>query len=225
MYKGFSIITNFGCDLNCCYCIWKNHPLKDCRDSMDWARLNRALGFFPQTKISISGGGDPLYNLESNGKWYENLFYLCRKNYKKIDIHTAQIDRDKKFLKKFNKYVLHLDYERFEKEKDNLVDFPIPLRLVFVFTQSMNLKIAEELVYFATENNYQLSFRELVLHKKGGCCGSVTWSKHMYRAFDYIYEEVFNNNIRYIEQSDYNIYYMPDNKMYTDFMTVHGPIC
>ena len=40
--KGFSIITNFGCNFNCDYCIWKNHPLKNIFTNInncDWDKL------------------------------------------------------------------------------------------------------------------------------------------------------------------------------------------
>jgi hypothetical protein len=42
--KGFSIITNFGCDKNCWYCIWKNHPMNTCTEiKTDFENLQQAL--------------------------------------------------------------------------------------------------------------------------------------------------------------------------------------
>ena len=72
-----SIITNFGCAADCWYCIWKTHPLRSCwqtANSTDWEKLE---GFIKanqqQGKISISGGGDPLYRFAQLTDWWDRL--------------------------------------------------------------------------------------------------------------------------------------------------------
>ena len=116
--KGFSVITNFGCCQNCSYCIWKYHPLRNCPNHTNWNKLERALAFFTQDKISISGGGDPLYLFNSNIQWYERLFFLCEKYGKKIDIHTGDenfvLCAYSNLLKKCSRFIIHIDFRSFQ---------------------------------------------------------------------------------------------------------------
>ena len=144
--KGISLITNFGCDTNCWYCIWRHHPLKDVSNNTDWDKLECALALFPQDKISISGGGDPLFRFENNQSWYGKLFFLCEKHNKKIDIHTANIERvlySEIKIYKFNKFILHLNYSKFlnyfKGSPKIFHDIPEKLRLAVVFTSELTL--------------------------------------------------------------------------------------
>ena len=88
-----SIITNFGCQTNCWYCIWKNHPLKNIQSEIDWEKLERfLLKYKDKGKVSVSGGGDCLYNYTLYKESFWNKFIsLCNKNNIKIDIHSRQV--------------------------------------------------------------------------------------------------------------------------------------
>jgi len=230
---GLSIITNFGCDTGCSYCVWNLHPLKDFKGPYDFNKLSRILSFFPQEKISISGGGDPLYKFPDCFQnwglkwWYEKLFEICNK---KIDIHTSKLISDEIFIKRFNRYVLHVNYKRFQEYKDRLYDFPIPLRLVCVlmppfgddredvetaFSIKCNI---DDMVKFAKEINCQLSLRQYYhpYHYQ---------TRIEHKLIEYIeWHSSKNSKIRFIEQNDYNVYYMPNNRLYGDFMCKKGYI-
>ena len=67
MDKYLSIITNFGCHYKCPYCIVKENNLQIPKTTIDG--LNELDNIFTDTEcniISISGGGDPLYNYENH---------------------------------------------------------------------------------------------------------------------------------------------------------------
>ena len=218
MKKGFSIITNFGCNQNCWYCIWNKHPLKDVHNDTDWNKLECALALFPQEKISISGGGDPLYNFEDNTRWYERLFFLCEKHNKQIDIHTSEIKRydliDDFHL--FNKYVIHINFKRFKTYKKVFVDRFAScigkLRLAVVLTPDLTLLQSQSLINFAKDYSFKLSFREYI----SGSISSAKWTDEMNKILELV-EKESDENIKFIDQDDYNVYYMPDNHIYTNF--------
>jgi len=235
---GLSLITNFGCDTNCSYCIWNHHPLKKVHGPNNWDKISKIFSFFPQEKISISGGGDPLFQFPDVYEnwhlksWYDKLFSICDK---KIDIHTSKLIDDTNFIQKFNKYVLHLDWNRFLENKDKLIDFPISLRLVFVLIPPGNIETAfyikekiETLVKFSEKIDCQLSFREYYHY-----CRTMTGieiPRYPDRLETSLIEYVKsfakkNKKIHFIKQDDYNIYYMPDDQIYTDFMCRRKPIC
>jgi len=241
---GLSFITNFGCDTGCSYCIWNNHPLKNIHGPNNWSKISNILSFFPQEKISISGGGDPLFqfpdkfkNWNRSGRfmkyWYTNLFKICEKLNRKIDMHTSKIIDDIDFVKRFNKWVLHLDWERFRKHRKRLMNFPIPLRINFVFWPTLTLPRVNRLVKFANEYGLQLSFREYYrppyvdgLESEMEMWFNAGRRDEYYDICDTIIEhEAKYQNVRYVHQNDYNVYYMPNDQVYTDFMCRRKPIC
>ena len=61
----YSIITDFGCHWRCKYCITKqvNIPLTNISQVINTAKNLKNINF-----LSISGGGDPLYNIFENDK-------------------------------------------------------------------------------------------------------------------------------------------------------------
>jgi len=86
---GASIITNFGCDTGCEYCIWNQHPLKKCYTTVEntnWTKLESFVK--PYKKISVSGGGDPFFKYELNKGWFDRLFDIYTGM---IDVHTSKI--------------------------------------------------------------------------------------------------------------------------------------
>lgn len=223
MTKGFSIITNFGCNQNCWYCIWNKHKLKNVYDDTDWNKLEYALALFPQEKISVSGGGDPLYNFEENTRWYERLFYLCEKYNKEIDIHTSEIKQYNLIddFKLFKKYVIHIDFKRFKTYKSVFVDrFAAcieKLRLAIVLTPDLTLSQSQSIIDFAKDYSFKLSFREYI----SDLVSASKWTEEMHNILKLV-EKESDENIKFIDQNDYNVYYMPDNHIYTNFFCFNG---
>ena len=86
-----SIITNFGCNKKCWYCIWKNHKLNNYK-KIDYSKLedflvkNKSFG-----KVSLSGGGDPLYNYFNNITFWKFIINITKRLNLKLDIHTREL--------------------------------------------------------------------------------------------------------------------------------------
>lgn len=79
MSKTLSIITNFGCHFECPECIVRNSGIDVPRTTIGGlAQLDKAFRNNLCRVVSISGGGDPLFNYEDNFKWYRELFKWAR---------------------------------------------------------------------------------------------------------------------------------------------------
>jgi hypothetical protein len=209
--KGFSIITNFGCYRNCYYCIWKTHKLKDVRQDTDWNKLEGILEGLRVDKVSISGGGDPLYMLNQNKNWYKKLFGICSRIGLLIDIHTYELTFNQFILDNINKYVLHTDRYRISYEKALIEKLSkhTKLRINFVITDEYTKEDLLSYIEFAKKLDIQISFRELV--------GSFSKpSEDIVSMLDKV-QEVYDR-ARFTKQDDYNIYFMPDNNIYNTFL-------
>lgn len=83
MNKMLSIITNFGCHFECPECIVRNSGIDVPQTTIGGlAQLDSAFRNNLCKVVSISGGGDPLFNYGSNFNWYRALFKWAR-SYKK----------------------------------------------------------------------------------------------------------------------------------------------
>lgn len=77
MDKTLSIITNFGCHFKCPECIVKNNNISVPRTTVKG--LTSLPDLFNKhccNIISVSGGGDPLYEYEKHVDWYRELFRI-----------------------------------------------------------------------------------------------------------------------------------------------------
>lgn len=87
--KYLSIITNFGCHYTCPYCIVKNNGIdipKTTIDGLD--KLVENIRKYDCNWVSISGGGDPLHDLEDHTNWYNELFDILPWDVK-LELHTS----------------------------------------------------------------------------------------------------------------------------------------
>lgn len=204
MNKGASIITNFGCDIDCSYCIWKNHHLNNHHTtirSTDWDKLSNFIQ--PYDKISVSGGGDPFYNYSENIIWFDKLFSIYSG---KIDVHTAKFIHPYD-LRRFNKIVVHFNFDRFIKTKEHFRDILNPKRAVFVITQDLSKNKIDKIIKETHDISCQLSFRELYNSTN-------TEDIQLYiQKLEPIY-----NYIKLVKQDNYNKYFMPDNSICSEFI-------
>lgn len=214
--KGFSIITNFDCDNNCWYCVWENfHRLKDCQttyEKTNWEKLDELLRWYHNDKINVSGGLEPLYDYKNNKKWWRKLFNVAHNNNKKVDIHTRKVIIDEELINNTNKFVVSFDH--LGEVKDNIKSYynrGVDVRLTKVITKSTRLKELYQIVEFASECNYQLTFKELYGFNDEGAFKRL--KKKLKENYDFK-----DKKIKFLEHSDYNIYYMPDNKVYESFI-------
>lgn len=80
MDKYISVITNFGCHYTCPYCIVKNNNLQIPKSTIEGLdNLEKEIHRNACNWISLSGGGDPLWNIEENIEWYRKFFDITLK--------------------------------------------------------------------------------------------------------------------------------------------------
>lgn len=102
MNKMLSIITNFGCHFECPECIVKNSGIDVPQTTIGGlAQLDSAFRNNLCKVVSISGGGDPLFNYGDNFNWYRALFKWAR-SYKKIRF-SLNVPSKGKWIPKLNK--------------------------------------------------------------------------------------------------------------------------
>lgn len=225
MNKQISVITNFGCKQNCKYCIWKTYNLnKIYQENLEDKQLQVLKTYLENNynsfKFTISGGGDPLNNIDDHEKFYNNIFNLCYKFNKKVDIHTSynypsiQMFLNKYFFKNnyINRIILHRNMNNSNLiDLKNIYNIHNKLRIVYVITSDISisfLKFIERII----QNKYpdiQLSYREYVGNK-------FTPSKELTnfcKSIDQRYQ-----NGKYIYQKDYNMYIMPNGNVTETFL-------
>jgi pyruvate-formate lyase-activating enzyme len=214
--KGKSIITNFGCDKSCHYCIWKYSQLRNYKttiDNTDWEKLSKFIK--GSDSISISGGGDPLYNIDGNWAWFKEFFTRAKSYH--VKLHTAVIlPQDKSFYYgSFNKIALHLNYKEFKHNLDRVFSLHENIRLVFVLSENdLSKNRVSEICEICADKSVQLSFRELFIPDKT--------KSRLQSVLEINTKEIvkskYSSFAKFVEQADYNIYYMPDNSIRTKFL-------
>lgn len=202
-----SIITNFGCSSNCWYCIWKKHELlnniQTCNNT-DWNKLEEFISNNQNKgKVSISGGGDPLYKFSTNQAWWNKTFSILSKFTMLIDIHTREKLFDKSFWQKINRCCFSSDKLANDAEFLRYLTTLTKVRITHVVTAKTTEFTIKECINFCVEHNAQLSLKELAIyndHKR--------------------FKELKNKypNLIFLENKDYNTYFMPNNTIQTRFL-------
>lgn len=196
--KYLSIITNFGCHWQCPYCIVRNNlenelP-KTTIESLD--NFQEKINEIKPTIVSISGGGDPLFDFENHKDYYDKLFSILKKNNLPFELHTSYINSSFDFTKCV-RVVYHLrdiqNLNKIKRQKNEIV------RVVFVVTQDIS---KEDIIYISnfvksSSEIDELSFRQMVDR------GYVT----KYYNHDFL-KKGHEKDWFYIEQNDYNTYFV-----------------
>ena len=201
MDKYLSIITNFGCHYTCPYCIVKNNNMHIPETTIDGLdKLVENIKKYDCNWVSISGGGDPLHNLEKNAAWYYKLFYILPDDVK-LELHTSYISTDwwpdNWFSNSFERIVYHCHtledlYKIKKTRKDQII------RAVFVVDETFDEKLIDDIAFAVRDlpDIDELSFRQMVDDR--------------YKATHYCEDYLKAGHQRdwwYIQQCDYNIYY------------------
>lgn len=204
-----SILTNFGCHFACSYCVYRdnkiNIPFTNI-DTFGWIQLEKELKKHKGEEVSISGGGDPLYNYdESNNRaFYDKLFALLKKYDCKLELHTS-IFNPRFPYNNCERVVFHLTVPNQIKMlyyTDRLVCLPSKVRVVYVVQEHYTRHLINEIVkeVSACEEITELSFRQMI--KADGTTD--------YTLYDYL-KEGHMKDWYYIEQQDYNEYFVQDH--------------
>lgn len=202
MKKTLSIITNFGCHFTCPYCVVKNNSIDvpvTTNESLD--KLKAAVELVRPDKISISGGGDPLFHYEFHTDYYDKLFSICLELNLPVEIHTSYKNVSFPYWK-CSKVVYHCrsvdDISQIKQHGDEVI------RVVFVVDESFTPDKINEIVTRVKNSNIvsELSFRQMI--------------DKNYRTTDYCQDYLRQGHKKdwyYIEQGDYNMYFV-DGELY-----------
>jgi hypothetical protein len=199
-----SVITNFGCNANCWYCIWKQHPLKNIQLDTDWNKVekffftNKAKG-----KVSVSGGGDCLFKYEKYKEWWDIFFALAYKYSLKVDVHSRIKFYNKQFWKKINRCVVSSDSPVMDALYLRWLSKHTKLRITHVVTANTTEQTIKDYLYLQKTLNCQFTIKQLVNYDDSG----------NFIKYRNMYPDLF-----YLEDGDYNIYYMPDNTIKEEFL-------
>ncbi len=205
--KYLSIITNFGCHYQCPYCIVKNNNINVPATTVEGLEgLKQAIIDNNIDIVSVSGGGDPLFNLKEHLDWWAKLHEIL---YSELDIpleiHTSYTDRIACW-DICKRIVYHL------RDKSQLTEihrrpFDEIVRVVFVVTDDMTEDDICEIASFVKHSPLidEISFRQMVKP-------NYELSYHLH---DFL-KAGHQKDWWYITQCDYNLYYA-ENRVYTKY--------
>ena len=208
MDKHMSVITNFGCHYSCPYCIVKNNNLHIPKTTLDGLNLlKKKIEDNKCNWVSISGGGDPLWNFENHIDWYKRFFEITEGI--NIELHTSMPNVDGVPYLFFERVVYHLhDFEQLKTIKRNHSGQIV--RVVFVVTERFTKDLIDKIATYChdSDNIDELSFRQMM--------------DNHYEETDYCREYLKEGHQKrwwYIEQNDYNLYYC-ENEVYTEYRKI-----
>ena len=196
--KYLSIITNFGCHYKCPYCVVKTNGINVPKTTIKGLELlPDAVAFTRANIISVSGGGDPLYEYPRNKAYYKKLFKLCKEMDIPLEMHTSYTNMKKFPYDKCRRVVYHLrsvEQLREVKRRGNEI-----VRVVFVVTEKFNRDLIFEIAASVSFNKNidELTFRQMI--------------DKDYRPMNYCedtLEERHGDLWYYVKQGDYNPYYV-----------------
>lgn len=216
--SSYSIITNFGCDRNCLYCISKigGYGIPYTILSATLASLRSIAKTDKMESLSVSGGGDPPFNIineDARIDWYSFITSFCNFSNIKSKIHTSYFTNlsptQKAIISKFDLVSYHLfdvrDVQYVKKIQRECV------RVVFVVTPDFTIQKIDEIkqAVYDNDNIDQLTFRQYVS------------SDYMPVSIceEYLTQGNDKNRWKYVKQGDYNNYIV-NNKLYSRFQDI-----
>ena len=203
----FSLITDFGCPFNCSFCITNSQETKKIFSfsDKDFIDLKNEIRKHKIRRISLSGGGDPLYiHSDSIKDFYKKVFSFCKSEDIELHVHTntmAPIET----VKNFDKVVISINSLNFLKKYENW----------------KNIK-RKRFVHVSDGTDYDLIKKML-----DNCPDDSQFTVKQMDNFD---DELFLNirrllsdkkNAMFLQSGDYNLYYvLNEGKTYTRFKDI-----
>lgn len=214
--RGFTIITNFGCDCNCKYCITKHHPILQNaitdKSKIDWVYLEKCISESNAPTVNLSGGGDPFYNWQKNIDFYNRVYELAVKYEKKLDIHTRILPDDMNLIKKFRKIALSIeanDTAAMERLKNALpeIEKTTKLRVINVLNERMTTKDCLDYI----KKMHDLGVKQITFRQMFG-------NKNAYQNFLKIKDTINIPGVMFLPDGEYhNYYFTTNNTLYPYF--------
>lgn len=214
--RGFTVITNFGCDCRCKYCITKHHPILQNavtdKDKIDWEYLEKCISESDAPTVNLSGGGDPFYNWKENIDFYNRVYKLAHKYGKKLDIHTRILPDDMELIKKFRKIALSIeayDTKAIERLKNILpeIEKTTNLRVVNVLNERMTTEDCFDYI----NKMHNIGVKQITFRQMFG-------NKNAYQNFLKIKDSINVSGVMFLPDGEYHHYYFTtNNKLYPYF--------
>ena len=208
--KYLSIITNFGCHWSCPYCVVKNNNLNIPTTRLeDIDNIRSIMKKYKCNIVSLSGGGDPLWQYEQHQDYYNKLLNLIGDT--RLEMHTSILNSNFP-IDKCYRIVYHvrtIEQLRFIERHGNEI-----VRVVFVVDEHMTKTDIDFIAMFVKKSKHidELSFRQMI--------------DKDYQTTYYNYEYLLNGHKKdwwYIQQGDYNLYYC-GGKIYKKYSDIKGDI-
>lgn len=203
--KAMSIITNFGCHFQCPECIVRNNHIDVPKTTLEG--LDGLIAAYKGNNcsyITISGGGDPLFQYEKHVDWYRKLFKIARVI--DLEMHTSYLTDQSTFpFYDCHRVVYHVhtleDLNHIYKTSTEIV------RVVFVVTPNFTAQDLLDIADYVKNSPDidELSFRQYV-------DANYNTVPHLDKNLKLGHRKLWY----YIEQGDYNLYYA-ENKVYTSY--------
>lgn len=205
-----SILTNFGCHFSCSYCVYKNNQINipfTAHNTFGWDQLEEELKKHQGEEVSISGGGDPLYNYDEkqeNKLFYHKLFELLDKYDCTLEMHTSILSSSFPY-NKCKRVVFHFSMPtqiNMLYWRHSLIKLPDNVRVVYVVQPHYTKYIINQIVQQVKSNEEinELSFRQMI--NANGTADNTL--------YDYL-KAGHMKDWYYIEQCDYNEYFVQDH--------------
>ena len=221
--KGFTVITNFGCNQNCKYCITKYHPILRGRVSLeediDWNHLEKCISETKASEVNLSGGGDPFFEWRKHRNFYFRIYEIAKRYRKNLAVHTRIIPLgDIELLNLFSKFAITVEYYN-EKSLLNLKHaMPyfqgagVGIRVIQVVDEKMTRDDCESYVRFLkTECSVpRITFREMF----GSVAAQANFAK--------LKGLNLGEGVMFLPDDDYhNYYFLHNNTLYPYFFGQH----
>lgn len=214
--KGFTIITNFGCDCHCKYCITKHHPILQNavtdKSKIDWEYLEKRITASEAPTVNLSGGGDPFYHWQENIDFYNRMYELATKYGKKLDIHTRILPTDMNLIQKFRKIALSIEsYDTKAMEQLRMmlpeIEKTTKLRVINVLNERMTTE--DCLAYI--NKMHDIGVKQVTFRQMFG-------NRNAYQNFLKVKDTIDIPGVMFLPDGEYhNYYFTTNNKLYPYF--------
>ncbi|WP_455649234.1 hypothetical protein [Enterocloster citroniae] len=214
--KGFTIITNFGCDNHCKYCISKQHPILQNKQTdiecIDWNFLEQCISESNAPTINLSGGGDPFYNWNEHREFYFRIYDIATKYGKQMDIHTRILPEDIELIKLFRKIALSVEYYDEEAMKYLAEVYPRIKEIVKIrVIQVVDSKITKVQCQTYIKKLKEIGIPQITFRQMFG-------NKEAYKHFNELKNEIKEEGVLFLKDGEYhNYYFTTTNKLYPFF--------
>lgn len=214
--KGFTVITNFGCDCHCKYCITKHHPILQNavtdKSKIDWAYLEKCIAASEAPTVNLSGGGDPFYHWQENIDFYNRMYELATKYEKQLDIHTRILPTDMNLIQKFRKIALSIEsYDTKAMEQLRMmlpeIEKTTKLRVINVLNERMTTE--DCLAYI--NKMHDIGVKQVTFRQMFG-------NRNAYQNFLKVKDTIDIPGVMFLPDGEYhNYYFTTNNKLYSYF--------